>query len=148
MLVLLLVACDQGEATTWKQYNAEDNSVVIEVGMAEVLPAVTTALTSNTGAVELGAASVDPGGGPIDTMHTIEVQIESAYAEDIDRVSVRLDAGDRGVDEFNLEADSTGEGIWVLQVRSVGEAGETRTDTLTFRLWDEVVDTGSGSSEE
>lgn len=147
-LVFVLAACDQDETVTWKQYNADDDTLTLEVGVDDLLPAVSAPLTSNTGAVEIGTATADPGGGPIDTLHTLKVEVFAEYAEDVDRVSVRLDAGDRGEDEYDLDADSTGEGIWVLQVRSVGDVGEVRTDTLTFRLWDEVVDTGDASTEE
>ncbi|MSP55205.1 MAG: hypothetical protein EXR69_06315 [Myxococcales bacterium] len=140
--------CQNDTETTWTQYNASDNVVSIEVGAVEVTEAVTVTLTSNTGEVELGTGTVDPGGGPIGTEHTIIVVVAEDYASDIDRASVRLDAGERGEDEYDLDADATGEGYWVLGLFSVGDEGEARSDTLTFRLWtsDEADDTDTGSS--
>lgn len=141
--------CNNDNETTWTQYNASDNIVSIEVGAVDVMEAVTVTLTSNTGEVELGTGTVDPGGGPIGTEHKITVVVAEDYAPDIDRASVRLDAGERGEDEYDLDADATGEGYWVLSLVSVGDEGEARTDTLTFRLWTADEDTGgtdTGSS--
>lgn len=140
MLLLALWACTEETPVSWEQYNAGDNTVSVEVGAEETLPAVSTTLTSNTGSVEIGTGSVDPGGGPIDTLHTVRVELDAAYADDVGRVTVRTDSGDRGEDEYELDADSTGEGIWVLELRSVGDVGEVRTDTVTFRLWYAVED--------
>jgi hypothetical protein len=119
--------------------------VTIEVGAAELADPVSVVLTSNTGAVELGTGSVDPGGGPVGTLHTITVQVGDEYASDIGRASVRLDSGDRGVDEFDMEADATGEGYWVVELTSVGSSDEVRTDSLTFRLWTENTSTTDDS---
>ena len=139
-----LAGCTKTTETTWTQYNAADNSVSIEVGVADFLDPVSVALTSNTGSVELGTGTVDPGGGPIGTLHTITVEVSQDYASDIGRASVRLDAGERGEDEYDMDADATGEGYWVIQLESVGDEGETRTDTLTFRLW--AADTTSDTN--
>ncbi len=144
MLALLVVGCTADEEPTYDQYNDADESVTIEVGAEDLLPAVTVALHSSTGAVEVGSASVDPGGGPVGTEHTVLVEVFDEYASDVARASVRLDAGARGVDEYDLDADSAGEGIWVIELASVGEDGEVRTDTLTFRLWSEVVEDSDG----
>lgn len=133
----LLVGCAKEVETSWSQYNSDDATVAIEVGLAEETEAVTVELVSNTGSVILGTGSVTPGGGPIGTVHTMTVEVSDDYASDIGRVSVRLDAGDRGEDEYDLDADATGEGYWVIQLESVGDEGETRTDTVTFRLWAE-----------
>ncbi len=132
-----LSGCNKDEETTWTQYNAEDNTLSIDVGAAEVEDAATVTLTSNTGSVEIGTGTVDPAGGPIGTTHTVTIEVYEDYASDIDRASVRLDSGDRGQDEYTLDEDATGEGYWVIQLESVGDEGETRTDTLTFRLWTE-----------
>lgn len=144
--VLFVVAgCTSDTEVSWTQYNASDNAVNIEVGAAEFTEPVSVVLTSNTGAVELGTGSVDPGGGPVGTLHTITVQVADEYASDIGRASVRLDSGDRGVDEFDLEADATGEGYWVVELTSVGNTDEVRTDSLTFRLWTENTSTTDDS---
>jgi len=114
------------------------------VGASEELPAVSTPLTSSTGEVEIGAATVSPGGGPVGTVHDVLVEVFDEYASDIARASVRTDSGDRGEDEYDLDADSTGEGIWKIEIQSVGEEGEVREDALTFRLWKEVVEEDDG----
>lgn len=134
-LVFSLAGCASTDEVTWTQYNASDNAVTIEVGAAEELDPVSVELTSNTGAVALGTGSVSPGGGPVGTLHTITVEVSEDYASDIGRVSARLDSGERGVDEYDLDADATGEGYWVLELTSVGSVDEVRADTLTFRLW-------------
>jgi hypothetical protein len=66
------------------------------------------------------------------------------YSADVGRVSVRTDSGDREVDEFDLDVDSTGTGIFKAELRSVGAESETRTDTLTFRVWTESSEGDSG----
>lgn len=135
LLLQLLLGCNS-EETSWTQYNATDDAVHVQVGSADLLPAVTAPLHSNTGAVEIGTGSVDPGGGPIGTVHTVRVDISADYKDAVDRVSVRTSSGDRGEDEYDLAADSTGEGIWIYTLESVGDTGETREDTFTFRLWE------------
>jgi hypothetical protein len=138
---LVVAACDTDTETKWDQYNADDNTVDVQVGTTcdpSPCDPVETTLTSNTGAVEVGSGTVDPGGGPIGTLHTVEVVVSDDYAEDVGRVTVKTDSGDRGTDEYDLVKDSTGEGYWTTEIESVGEEGEVRTDTLTFRLYQEV----------
>lgn len=135
LLVLGVVACAGDDEVTWTQYNAGDETVTVGVGAEEVAAPVSVPLNSNTGEVSVGTGTVDPGSGPIGTVHNVIVTVLEAYKDDVDRASVRIDSGDRGVDEYNLTADSTGEGIWVYSLESVGEAGETREDAFTFRLW-------------
>lgn len=137
LLLVALLACSQDEETTYTQYNAEDNSVEVQVGSDTVLEAVSVTLTSNTGEVDIGTGTVDPGGGPIGTVHRVSVVLAESYASDVDRATVRTDSGDRGEDEYTLLADSAEEGVWAFELESSGEPGETRTDTLTFRLWTE-----------
>ncbi len=144
-VLIALVGCTSDSEVSWTQYNASDNALTIAVGEAEPTDPVSVVLTSNTGAVELGTGTSDPGGGPVGTLHTITVQVADEYASDIGRASVRLDAGDRGVDEFDMEADATGEGYWVVELTSVGSADEVRADTLTFRLWTENTSTTDDS---
>jgi hypothetical protein len=136
----LLLGCDTAEEESYSQYNADDEQVTITIG-GEELPAVSTLLHSTTGQLEIGTGSVDPGGGPVGTVHRVLVEIADEYASDVDRVTVRTSSGDRGDDEFELDNDSAGEGIWALEITSVGEDGESREDTLTFRLWESTGDT-------
>ena len=152
-LVLGLAACTPAEEITYAQYNAEDNVVDIEVGVetrmvlaedgvTEVPETVETVLTSSTGAVEIGLATVSPSAGPIGTTHTVSVVVADEFAGDIDRVTVLTDSGDRGDDDYALDRDSAGEGYWLLELESQGDEGEVRTDTLTIRLYqEEATDT-------
>lgn len=140
LLLPVLLACDKEEEVTYSQFNGTADTLVIQVGAAEELAAVTADLTSSTGEVVVGSAEVDPGGGPIGTEHEIVVEIADDYEHIVDRVSVRLDSGSRGEDEFELEQDSADEGVWKLALVSAGSADEVREDTLTVRCWDQDGD--------
>lgn len=135
--VWLLLGCASEEETVWEQYNSGGESVDVQVGTADVLNPVQVPLTSSTGAVEIGVATVTPGGGPIGTLHDVLVEVYADYDSDVDRVSVRTSSGERGEDEYDLVQDSAGDGFWLLQIESVGEEGEQRTDTFELRLWQE-----------
>ncbi len=143
----LLLACVEDDETSYVQYNGDDDSVEVQVGVDtvyvtdedgnEVAETASTVLTSSTGAVEIGMGTVDPSAGPIGSVHRVSVEVYEEYASEVDRVTVRTDSGDRGQDEYDLERDSAGEGWWVYELESVGEEGEERTDTLTFLLYQE-----------
>jgi len=161
----LLVGCDSSDETTYSQFNADDNSVVVEVGVDTVYEtddngdtvydddgnpvpeSATVTLTSTSGEYDVGTASVSPDAGPIGTTHTLTVEVDSDYVSDVDRASVRTDSGDRGEDEYDMEEDSAAEGLWTLQLVSYGDDGETREDTLTFRLWTADDSSSSGGSD-
>jgi hypothetical protein len=149
-LALGAAACNQDAEVLWDQFNATDDSVQIEVGIDEVLDPVEIVLHSSTGEVEVGLATVDPGGGPVGTLHEVVVVVADDYADIVDRASIRTDSGDRGEDEYDLDQDSAEEGVYKLTIESDGAAGEVRTDTLTFRLWDEIVveETTDDSSDD
>lgn len=140
-----LVGCTTDEEVTYEQFNADTDTLDIEVGSADLLDAVSTDLHSTTGQVVIGTATVDPGGGPIGTEHAIVVEIADEYENMVDRVSLRTDSGARGEDEYDLDPDSADEGYYKLSLQSVGEEGEVRTDTLTIRVWD-VVDDSDGDT--
>lgn len=140
LLLVVLGACTEDDEVTYEQFNADDDEITIAVG-GELLDAVTVELHSTTGEVVIGSASVDPGGGPIGTEHTILVQIDDAYEDEVDRVSVRAKAEGRGDDEYDLQGDSADEGLYKRTLVSQGEEGETREDTFVIRVWDIVDDT-------
>lgn len=110
------------------------------MGVDDLLDAVTIDLHSTTGEVVIGSATVSPGGGPVGTTHDVVVVIADDYEEKVDRVSVRVDSGDRGEDEYDLERDSADEGYYKLSMVSVGDEGEVRDDTFTIKVWDEDDD--------
>ncbi len=132
---LLAYDCQEETEPNWIQFNGEADEVTIEVGAAELLDDVSCELTSSVTGLVVGSASVSPGGGPIGTEHTILVVVEDEWEHDVGRVSVRTDSGDRGTDEYDLDPDPADEGYYGLTILSVGDEGEQRTDTLTFRLW-------------
>lgn len=148
LLVVLVVACTEDDEPTYVQYNDDDNSVEVEVGVdtryvldddgvTEIPESVEVALTSSTGSVEVGTGTVTPSAGPVGTLHTVTVEVLSDYAEDVDRATIVTASDGRGKDEYDLDRDSAGDGIWVFELVSVGEADEVRTDTFTFRLYEE-----------
>lgn len=136
LLLLTLVGCKKDEEVTWTQFNAEDDSLEVQVGTSELLDAVLIDLHSSTGDLVVGWAQADPGGGPIGTEHAIAVNIDDEYQDLVDRVSVRITSDSRGEDEFDLDHDSADEGYWKTTLKTNGEADEVRTDSLTFRAWE------------
>jgi len=142
MLLALLWGCTEDASTSWIQFNADDNTLQVVVGSVDELDPVDTILTSTTGETQVGTASVDPGGGPIGTIHHVRVEVVPDFENEVGRASVRTSSGDRGEDEFDLTRDSAGAGLWVGDIQSVGVEDEVRTDTLTIRLWQE--DTSGG----
>jgi hypothetical protein len=136
MLLAVLLACTESDEVTYAQFNAETDQISIQVGSGEVLDATSVSLFSTTGTVEIGTATADPGGGPIGTEHTLTVEVYDDWENDVSRVSVRTDSGDRGEDEYDLEADSADEGLFQIVLVSVGDEGESREDTFTIRVWE------------
>jgi hypothetical protein len=96
-------------------------------------------LTSSTGLVVLGTATVSPAGGPVGTIHELSVVIDDEYEESVGRVTVRTDSGERGKDEYELEGDSADEGYWKITLVSAGDSDEVREDSFTIRLFEEVA---------
>jgi hypothetical protein len=139
LLVPGLAACNGDSESEWLQWNADDDQIQVEVGVAELLDEVEIPLRSSTGEVDVGIARVDPAGGPVGTLHDIVIIIDDDYADAVDRASIRTDSGDRGTDEYDLARDSAEEGVYKLTIESDGAPDEVRTDTFTFRLWEEVV---------
>ena len=86
LALLLLVGCTDDEEVTWVQFNATDNDLSVEVGVADELDPVSIDLTSSTGQVTVGTATVTPGGGPVGTEHSIEVQVKDAFEDAVGRV--------------------------------------------------------------
>ena len=150
MLLAVLLACTESEEVIYAQFNADTDQISIQVGSDDVLDPTSVSLYSTTGTVEIGTATADPGGGPIGTEHTLTVEVYDDWENDVSRVSVRTDSGDRGEDEYDLEADSADEGLFQIVLVSVGDEGESREDTFTIRVWeDDSSDTEdtTGSSD-
>jgi hypothetical protein len=129
------VGCPAGDVE-WARFNGLDDVLEVQVTASGVPgPAIQRDLWSTTGAVDVGDATVSPGSGPVGTRHALVVDIGGSWETVVDRVSVVVDAGRRGTEEFDLERDSADPGYWRLELESAGDPGEVRTDRFTFRLW-------------
>ena len=70
--------------------------------------------------------------------------------EDVQEVRIDIDSGERGTQQYTLTPDSAQPSLFVLDIESMGEEEEERTDTFLFSLWDhpeqETEETTDGSS--
>lgn len=146
ILLLTLAGCGDEDDAQYTQFNADNDTIEVDVGVADVLPSRQADLHSNTGSELVGTVEVDPGGGPAETVVTISVRVDEAYADIVDRATVRTDSGSRGEDEYEMLADSANESLYWLELRAVAEPGETRTDVFTIRLWD-APETGDAEDD-
>ncbi len=144
LLALVLVGCSNDDEVKYDRFNGDGNLVEVQVGAAELLDPVEVAITSSTNEVDIGLAWVDPGGGPVGTDHGVVVEVFDEYEAEVDRVSVVTKSPSRGSDEYDLTQDSADEGVWKIDLTSEGDADEVRTDTLVFKLWQQV----SGSEDQ
>lgn len=133
----LACACD-ADKVEWRRFNNPADSVSIEVGPGDPTGPVVVELTSNTGAVVIGTATVDPGRAPVGTDHTLVLEVADDWEERIGRASVTA-TGDRGVEEYELRQDSADLGFFDLTLTSLGEEGESRTDTWAIALWEPIT---------
>jgi hypothetical protein len=136
-LLVLAAGCSEDVVVQSAQLNSSGEALTIQVGAAELLPEETIDLSSTTGSVVVGSATIDPSGGPVGTEHQLTVIISDDYEDEVVRVTVLTDSGDRGEDEYVLDGDSADEGYWKISLVSAGEPDEVREDTFTVRLWEE-----------
>ncbi|MEZ4319751.1 MAG: hypothetical protein R3F61_19705 [Myxococcota bacterium] len=132
-----LFACDKKEELVVRPFNNEADTVQIEIAPGELGPPVTFDLTSNTGAVMVGTATVDPGRGPVGTNHLLLIEVFDDWEERIELATITSD-GERGSEEYNLRQDAADPGFFDLTLTSLGAEGEARTDTWTITLWEPV----------
>lgn len=140
--VVFGLGCDASTAG-WVQFDGDDDQLPIVVG-ADLLPAASVDILSTTGAAIVATGSVDPGGGPVGTTHRVTVTVLEDYADQIGKVDLVTDAGDRGVETISMKQDSARTDLWVRDVISVGATDESRTDTFTFALYVSSEDTDGG----
>ena len=118
------------------QFNAQDESLSVLVGISTLEPDQTRKLSSTTGLVEVADAIISPGGGPSGTIHQIQVQVLEEYTDKIQEVRVNINAGERGISQYTLINDSAQSNLYVLELESIAQDGEQREDVFTFSLWD------------
>ena len=133
---MLLGACTEGDEVLYDRFNASGEEFSVEVGSETLGDLATLELKSSTGAVVVGSASVDPDAGPAGTLHLIEVQVEDDFVHQVDKVSVEIDAGERGVQTYDLLGDSADESLYRIEIESVADDAETRIDVFEIQLWD------------
>ncbi len=141
--LLCMVGCASDEEVTWVAFNGDADRVEVLVGAEASGEVASVALTSSTGAVEVGTGTADPSSVPVGGTVRLDVAVDSAWATTVGRVSVDVASGARGDRSFELVQDSAGAGMWTIALEAVGDVGETRTDTVTFRLW--TKDEGDGT---
>ena len=118
------------------QFNAQEESLSVLVGISSLEPETERSLNSTTGLVEVASAKVSPGGGPSGTIHQIQVEVLEEYAEKIQEVRIDIKSGERGALQYTLINDSAQSNLYVLDLESIAQEGEIREDVFTFSLWD------------
>lgn len=146
---LSLFSCEETEEDP-NQFNAQDESLEILVGISDIQDDASKTLYSTTGLVDIATATISPGGGPIGTYHQIQVLIFEEYMEEVQEVRIDIETGVRGTQQYTLTPDSAQPSLYVLELESVGNEEEERTDVFYFSLWDfpdqQTEETTDGSS--
>ncbi len=170
-ILLGSAACKDGEIA-WARFNADGDVLVVEVGrdgpvaqdsncadepaLCDDVAALDGAadtdsdigcicLSSSLRANDVGTATVDPTYGPVGTRHMVRVEVLDAFEDIVQRVTVYT-TGQRGDEEIELRQDSADPGSWAVELESLGETDESRTDRLELRLY-EPDGTFSGTTE-
>ena len=148
-ILLSLFGCEETTEDP-NQFNAHEESLEVLVGIPSLQEDVSRTLFSSTGLIEVAGAIISPGGGPIGTTHQIQVQILEEYMEEVQEVRIDINSGERGTQQYTLTPDSAQPTLFVLELESVGDQNEQRTDTFEFSLWDipipETEETTEGST--
>ncbi|MCB9665533.1 MAG: hypothetical protein H6732_15585 [Alphaproteobacteria bacterium] len=136
----LLGACDTGPTTQLvrRQFNGEDEVPLQVTAKGPVGEAREVDLTSTTGETVIGTLTIDPGSGPVGTVHRVTVRVGAAWADRIEEAELEADAGERGARTLAFEPDSADERLWVLNLKSVGTDGEARKDVFRVYLYELV----------
>jgi hypothetical protein len=142
---VFFLACGDSEEESYNLFNAENDQLEVQVGIAEETEAQTIDLRSSTGQVIVGTATLSPGGGPVGTEHRLVIEVENTWETDVSRAVLVIDAGERGLTEYVLSRDSADAGYHQVDIQSVGEIGEIRTDLFTIQLFAEDQSTDNTS---
>lgn len=144
-LGVMVSACNKDEIV-WIQLNGKD---VVDVQVVDGPVVDDPAVLELTSAVEgrrVGEASVTPSAGPVGTLHEVVVVVDVDHEERVQRVVLVAAAGSRGRREWEMRQDPAFLSSWGIEVQSLGEVGEVRTDEFTIQLF--VPDDLAESSEK
>lgn len=134
---VLFIACDESSEDSYNLFNSDTDQFEVSIGIEEETEVETLDLHSSTGQVIVGTATLSPGGGPIGTEHQLVIEVENTWETDVTQVILMIDSGDRGTKEYVLDRDSADAGYHQIDIQSVGEEGEVRTDLFTIQLYAE-----------
>lgn len=135
--------CSRGDDLAWQQFNGDRDDVTVDVTAETALgERVVAELMSTTGETVIGTVTIDPGSGPVGTEHRVVVDIGRSWEDRVGRVEIEAITEDRGTRLIPMVQDSASAGVWVLDIRSYGVNGESRTDTFRVLLYElvEVID--------
>lgn len=137
-LIALVSGCEKDPDVEWRQFNSASDTLSIEIAPGDAGAPLTVDLRSNTGAVVVGSATVDPARAPVGTDHTLLIEVLDTWEDRIGRATITSD-GARGLEEYDLRQDSADRGFFDLTLTSLGEEGESRTDVWTVTLWEPIT---------
>ena len=143
VILPLFGGCDDADVASWVVFNASNDSIDVIVGAKKIGPSVEVDVHSTSGSVVVGGFSVDPGSAPFGAEHLVTVNVGDAWSEIVGRVTVTVDAGDLGSEEYTLRQDSANHGYWWVEVVSVDDGSASREDKFTATLWqdDTIIST-------
>ena len=143
-LLLSCTGCKKEEEITYRLFNCEEDSALIDIGADELLTedqCESTPLQSSScldGDQEtIGEAYIWPCAAPIGTEHDIFIRVDRPHDQKIAKATVRLESDGRGEDEYRMTQDSANEGLYKITLISVGSEDERRQDVVQFKLWEE-----------
>lgn len=137
-VVLATVAgCNNEDEVVLRQFNNATDAIQVEITVGPVGPATVVDLTSNTGAVIIGSATVEPGSGPVGTNHLLLIEVADEWQDRIEVAQI-TSIGERGTEEYDLRQDAADPGFFDLTLTSLGDEGEARTDTWSVTLWEPI----------
>jgi hypothetical protein len=133
--LVALVACKKDDEIVLTQFNGDDDILVVCVGEdSGCVPVGEIDLHSTNGSTLIGTASVDPPSGPVGTLHTVSVDVDDEWEDEVLLVTAQF-LSDRGEQTWDMQQDSANHGNWEVEVESLGEPDEVREDAIKLRLY-------------
>ena len=143
-LLLACTGCKKEEEITYRLFNCEEDSALIDIGSEDLLTEdqcesipLQSSSCLDDGQETVGEAYIWPCAAPVGTEHDIVIRVDRPYDQQIAKATVRLESDGRGEDEYRLTQDSANEGLYKITLISVGSQDERRQDFVQFKLWEE-----------